>query len=83
MNAATTSVTANASPARRSRRLAKRNHAPTCRRELFVYDGTDLVGVVKITGKKATAFNCAGDRIGVFTSLQAAIAAFDTPVLQR
>lgn len=82
MNAAATSGTAKASPPRHSRRPAKCNRTPTCRRELFVYDGTDLVGVVKTAGKKATAFNCAGDRIGVFASLQAAIAAFDTPAVQ-
>jgi hypothetical protein len=77
------SVTAKPSPARRSRRPTKRNRAPTCRRELFVYDGTDLCGVVKITGKKATAFNCAGDRIGAFASLPAALAALDTPAVRR
>jgi hypothetical protein len=60
---------------RRSRRPKKRSKTPTCRRELFVYDGTNLVGVVKTDGKKTTAFNCTGNRIGVFASLQAAIAA--------
>jgi hypothetical protein len=39
--------------------------------------------VVKITGKKATAFNCGGDRIGVFTSLQTALVALDTPAVRR
>jgi hypothetical protein len=50
-----------ASPTRRSRRSAKRKRAPTCRREVAVYDGQDLLGIVKIAGH-ATAYNPDGKR---------------------
>jgi hypothetical protein len=77
MNAVATSVTAKASPARRTR-PAKRKRAPTCRREVAVYDGQDFLGIVKIAGH-ATAYNPDGKRIGVFRSQEAAIAALDKP----
>jgi hypothetical protein len=65
-------------PAPRRRRLSKRKPMPNSRRELFIYAGTDLIGVVKITSNgsskvtTAIAYDPDGKRVGIFTSLQAA-----------
>jgi hypothetical protein len=61
---------AERSPAQRKRR-AKRYRAPTCRRELAIYNGQELLGIVKIA-ENITAYDPDGRRVGVFTSLQAA-----------
>jgi hypothetical protein len=75
VNAAT--VLAKKSPARRTRK-----RAPTCRREVAVYNGQDFLGVVKIAGK-ATAFDSDGRLVGIFASLEAATAALDKPRAAR
>ena len=72
---------AKGSPARRTR-PAKRKRAPTCRREVAVYDGQDLLGIVKIAGH-AIAYNPDGKRVGIFASLEAATAALDKSRARR
>ena len=63
---------------RARRKVIARTARSRPRRELAIYDGQDLVGTVKVadTGN-ATAYNADGKRVGVFTSLQAAIDALD------
>jgi hypothetical protein len=48
-------------------------------RELSIYDGQKFVGTIKVAddGKKATAFDCNGKRVGSFPSDKDAIAAFN------
>jgi hypothetical protein len=47
-------------------------------RELAVYDGTDLVGTIKIASDgKSTAHNAHGKRLGIFPSQRAASAALN------
>lgn len=50
--------------------------------ELSVYDGQKFVGTIKVSGdgKKATAFDCDGKRVGSFPSFKAASAALSKPV---
>jgi hypothetical protein len=67
--------------AKSSRRTTKRGRASakTCRREVAIYDGQNLVGTVKIADiGKATAYDANGKRLGVFATLEAASAALDT-----
>jgi hypothetical protein len=71
--------TANAKSRRRS---VKRRRALTksCKREVFIYDGLDLVGTVRIAADgKLTAYDPRGRRLGLFPTFQAASAAFDKP----
>jgi hypothetical protein len=51
-------------------------------RELSVYDGQKFVGTIKVAddGKKATAFDCAGKRVGSFPSCKAASTALSNSV---
>ena len=52
-------------------------------RELSLYDGQDLIGTIKVAvGGKVIAFDSRGKRLGSFTSLKAASAAFD-PSIKR
>jgi hypothetical protein len=73
-------VRANATkPAIRKRRLQrkgkrKRSSKKSCAREVAVYSGTTWLGMVKIASTgRATAFCPDGERIGVYTSQQAAL----------
>jgi hypothetical protein len=71
-------------PSRQSAKR-KRRRAPTksCARELFVYNGQNLLGVIKIAGAgKATAYNPDGKQLGTFASQHAAIAALGRPAVR-
>jgi hypothetical protein len=56
-----------------SRRQAKGRRVPTrsCQREVAVYNGQILLGIVKIA-RKATAYDPDGKRVGIFATLKAA-----------
>ena len=72
-----------------SARLTKRRARPKAitatarlrrRRELAIYDGVNLVGIVKVAADgKSTAYDARGKRLGLFPTFQAASAAFDKP----
>ncbi|MGO9399738.1 MAG: hypothetical protein ACLP19_18125 [Xanthobacteraceae bacterium] len=52
-------------------------------RELFLYDGQDLIGTIKVADDgTARAFDARGKRLGKFPSLEAASAAFTSVVEQ-
>jgi hypothetical protein len=59
-------------PSQPSRRQAKRKRTAG-KREVALYDGTNLVGTVKIAADgRSTAYDVLGKRVGSFGSLQAA-----------
>jgi hypothetical protein len=65
-------------PASRRFKRKKRAPAKSCARELFVYNGQDLLGVIKIAGAgKATAYNPDGKQLGAFGSQHDAMVALD------
>ena len=79
-SASTTKNRSSRPPTKRRRRgrTATRPTLKSQRRELFVYDGTDLVGVMRIAPDgKSTALNAHGKRLGAFPSQQAASAALN------
>ena len=51
-------------------------------REVSVYDGQKFIGTIKVAddGKKTTAFDSDGKRVGTFPSFKAASAALSKPI---
>jgi len=74
-------IRAKTSPAP-SRRAPKRRPAQTIssKREIFVYDGTNLIGVIKVVADgKSVTYDTRGRRLGSFPNFEAAAAAFPKP----
>lgn len=70
------SITTKRSSPRRSRRSRTTKRTPP--RNLALYSGTTLLGIIKVAGDgRATAFSADGRRIGIFPSFEAATAAFN------
>jgi hypothetical protein len=65
---------------RRSRGKVRTSPSRTPWREVAIYDGSDLLGTVKIAADgKSTAYDPRGKRLDLFPTFQAASAAFDRP----
>jgi hypothetical protein len=66
---------------RRPQRSTTRRSSPRAgRREVAVYDGTTLVGTIKIAADgTSTAYSARGKRLGLFSSFLMASAAFNEP----
>lgn len=65
-------------PASRRFKRKKRAPAKSCAREVFVYNGQNLLGVIKIAGAgKATAYNPDGKQLDAFGSQHDAMVALD------
>jgi hypothetical protein len=81
LESASTTKNQSGRPPTKRRRRAKtsaRTALSPGRRELSVYDGTNLVGIIKIAPDgKSAALNAFGKRLGVFPSQQAASAALN------
>jgi hypothetical protein len=74
-----TRIRAKASPGR-ARRSTKRAASNRCQRELALYDGTHLLGTIKVAANgKSVAYDTRGKRLGSFSNFEAASAAFPKP----